>query len=138
MVVRIVKGRLGVLVILAVGVVFVIAIIFGVKKYNFACTGIETADGTNSPTEFSLKVERLRGGIFWADDDGTVWLETQSGRTYLFTYFDDSGLYWSFAEKEFQSPPFGRFSTISNKALVGISDGHVLEGNCQQVADYSQ
>lgn len=130
------KSRVAILFFLAAGFLFVMFSDFSAKEQNFLCIGTETTGGKASPTSFSLKFERLRWFILWSDDDGSAWLETQGGQAYYFAYLDDSGTYWNFADQKFLIPPFGRFSSISNKAMIGIRDGFVVEGECQQVPNY--
>lgn len=127
------KGGL-ILIVILVG--SVIALTNAEKKLNFACKGIATLDGVEMPTEFSLRIERVRWYIMWGDGDGSVWLETEEGLLHFFTYFEDDGLYWHFAREKFLQPPFGLFSTTSNKATIGMRDGYVIEGHCKTAPLY--
>lgn len=126
----VIKYGLGILAILTIGLTIVINT--GVEDFNFTCDGIETVDQDNHPIEFSLRIEKYRWFIFWSDDDGSAYLETHSGHLHLFPYFSDDGIYWHFADKAFLVAPFGRFSTISNKTMIGLREGHTLEGRCQR------
>ncbi|OSQ42457.1 hypothetical protein [Thalassospira alkalitolerans] len=133
---RIDKLRVGSLFFLAAGFLFVLFINFSTKEQNFFCAGTEMVDGKDSPTSFFLKFERFRWFILWSDDDGSAWVETQDGQVYYFAYLDDSGVDWNFADQKFLIPPFGKFSSISNKAMIGIRDGFVVEGECQKSPNY--
>ena len=111
----------------------------GAEYMNFSCKGVGTNQGEEVQEEFFLRIEKYRWVIFWADDDGMAWLEEQRGIQHLFPYVDLSGPNWNFAmsREEFMTAPFGRFSTISNKAMFGIHSGRVLEGKCVPTAELS-
>ena len=127
---RFLKYLLTLVLILAAGLYVVQA--HGVEYVNFSCKGSGTNSGEETLEEFPLRIEKYRWFLFWSDSDGMAWLEEQRGNQQLFLYVDMSGVNWYFARsrEELFKPPFGRLSTVSNKAMFGLYKGRVLEGKC--------
>lgn len=121
--------------VLIVGIGLAILGVYGASEQNFTCTGVEVVNGEETPAAFSLRFERFAWFILWSDDDGTAWVELPDGEQRLFLDFEEAGSSWNFGSPG--DPPFGRFSIISNKAMIGLRQGRVLEGACSQAPDYS-
>lgn len=124
----------GVIVLIA-GTSLAVVFLFGMREQTFTCTGKQIIDGRTKSTTFDLRFERLAWFVFWADDDGTAWLELQNGDQRLFLSFNERGPNWHF-DTSSRAFPFGRFSTISKKAMIGVEGNHILEGVCEPTPEW--
>lgn len=117
--------------------VFVIAE-YGTTEKNFTCKGTQTINKIEESAEFGLRVDLYRWFIFWANSDGQAWVELPDGAAYFFPFVDNAEVYWAFADsndKRF-TPPFGQFSKITNKIMVGFGPANVIEGQCRLSSEF--
>ena len=96
------------------------------KRIYFSCT-----EEAGSTQHFGMLYERYPAWVFWADDDGTVFVEKGGFLAFFHTVKEDK------LDLTFDAGPSGmgngRLSKITLRASILMKDGDSYFGNCVEV-----